>query len=315
VTLIFLSYEVGGLLAGYAVSLTLATAVMFRYYAFGLSRPGLSHLRHLYEYAKYAWVTSLEGKSFAWLDTIVLGLFVTNSLIGIYEVAWSLASTLVLLNNSIQKSLFPELSELNEVEDFEMIREHIQEALTFSGITIFPGFVGAVVLGPELLKIYGSEFSAGATILLILIFARMSIAVGNTFYSTINALDRPDIGFRISIVLLVSNILLNLVLVRWIGWYGAAIATALTGLVNLGLSYRLLGRLIGGINIPTSEMGKQITASLVMGVVVWGLKTQLFDSHYVTFGLVMVGGVAYSAVLCGISARFRTKVVAVVTSF
>lgn len=315
VALILLSYAVGGLMIGHAASLALSSLIALFFYSFDFAWPRLDHLRRLVEYAKYAWVSNLQGKAYSWLDTLVLGLFVAASLIGIYEVAWSLASVLVLLNKSIMQTLFPEVSELNEAADYEAISSHLREALAFSGITMVPGFVGAAIIGPELLKIYSSEFTKGAEILLILIFARMMNSVAELFFSTIYALDRPDLGFRIAVPVLLSNLVLNLILISQIGWYGAAIATALTGVLNLILTYVVLSRLVDGIAIPAGEISRQVGASTIMGLVVWALTRWIPSNHYATVGVVAAGALVYAVVLSGISPRFRQKFIRVIGSF
>jgi O-antigen/teichoic acid export membrane protein len=314
--MILLSYTIGGLVAGHAASLLLTVIVSFWFYRFGFAPPQLKHLRDLLSYAKYAWASQLKGKAYGWLDTIVLGFYVSASFIGIYEVAWSLASVLVLINNSISETLFPEVSDLNKKENQRQIRAHINEAISFFGIVMFPGFVGALILGPDLMRIYGSEFTTGRTVLLILIFARMANSVAEVFYSTIFALDRPDIGFRIVIPVMGTNLVLNFMLVSMIGWHGAAIATAATGTINLLLCYATVEYLIGDLKLPTTEIGKQLVACFVMGGIVWILNTVISGSSIpITIGLVMAGAIVYTSVLIGISLRFRRKLFGVMKSF
>lgn len=315
VGLILIGYAVAGLIAGYVASIVVSSLIGLYFYSIRLARPQFHHLRHLIEYAKYAWISNLQGKAFSWIDTITLGFFVTGSLIGIYEVAWSLASMLVLVNSSIMQTLFPEVSELNETENEETISEHIHESLAFAGITIFPGFVGAVVVGPEILKIYSSEFAKGYDILLLLIFARMMGSIGEMFNTILNGLDRPDIAVRIMVPVFVSNIVLNILLISQIGWYGAAIATALTGIIYSLFAYAVITRLVGNIIIPTSELLRQIAASCVMGVVILILDDLLASSHYMTVGIVAIGVAIYVLSLTGFSPRFRKKLFGVCGSF
>ncbi|MXR51175.1 oligosaccharide flippase family protein [Halovenus sp. WSH3] len=313
--LIIASYAVVGLVVGHALSLLVAAAVCLLFYEIGLELPTLDQLRDSLAYAKYAWASSIKGQAYGWLDTIVLGVFVSASLIGIYEVAWSLASTLILVNNSIGQTLFPELSELNEQDDHTTIRQHLEEAMAFSGIVVLPGLVGAAILGTDLLRIYSPEFTEGSLVLLILIVARMANSFGKVFYTSTYALDRPDLAFRIVIPVILTNLILNVVLISQIGWYGAAIATAITGVVNLVLSYAVLRYLLGTITLPSGEIAKQTLASLVMGGAIYILTTVVPTSSVTTVVLVFVGAAIYTVSLIGISGRFRRKLFGVVGSF
>jgi hypothetical protein len=105
---------------------------------------------------------------------------------------------------------------------------------------------------------------------------------------------------------------LNVGLIAWIGWYGAAVATLVSSLVTLGLAAWQLNALINGVSFPTTEVGYQMVASAVMLLVVSGLKSVVPETLAATFGLVGVGAVVYGIVLLSLSDRVRAKGVAVI---
>jgi O-antigen/teichoic acid export membrane protein len=144
----------------------------------------------------------------------------------------------------------------------------------------------------------------------VLIVARTLAAFGSQFLSAINAIDRPDVAFRINLVFVVSNVVLNVVLISQFGWYGAAFATALSATISLTLGYLALASLIGRPAIPYWEITREFGASLVMVGAVYALAGVVPGSHYATVALVLVGGAVYSAVLVALSTRVRQKAVA-----
>ncbi|NHN48721.1 lipopolysaccharide biosynthesis protein [Halostella sp. JP-L12] len=310
VALILLSYGLTGLLVGHAASLAVAALLGVVLFEVRPSMPAREHLRSLLKYARYSWLGTLKTRAFGWMDTIVLAFFVPSALIGIYEVTWTLASTLALVSNSIQKTLFPELSELSVEENYDRVHHFLNEGLVFTGIFAIPGLFGAAVIGPRILKIYRPEFTRGASILLVLIVARTLAAFGTQFLSAINAIDRPDVAFRINLVFVVSNVVLNVVLISQFGWYGAAAATALSATITLTLGYLALVSLIGRPEIPYREIAREFSASLVMAGTVYAMAGMLPGSHYTTLALVLVGGAVYAGVLVGLSNRVRQKAVA-----
>ncbi|WP_135535165.1 oligosaccharide flippase family protein [Halostella pelagica] len=310
VALILLGYKLTGLLVGHAVSLAAAAVLGVFLFEVRPARPTRKHVRRLAEYARYSWLGTIKTRAFGWMDTIVLAFFVPSALIGIYEVSWTLASTLALVSNSVQKTLFPELSELSVEENYDRVHHYINEGLVFTGVFAIPGLFGAAVIGPRLLKIYRPEFTRGATILLVLIVARTLAAFGAQFLSAINAIDRPDVAFRINLVFVVSNVVLNVGLISQFGWYGAAIATALSATITLVLGYFALTSLIGRPDVPYREMAHQFGASLVMTGAVYALAGVVPGSHYATVALVLVGGAVYGATLVVLSTRVRQKAVA-----
>jgi O-antigen/teichoic acid export membrane protein len=312
VGLILIGYGVAGLFVGHALSLAVSAVVGAAVLSVRISVPRWRHFRSLLEFARYSWLGGLKGRTFGWMDTIVLGFFVTSSLVGIYEVAWTLASFFVLVANSVRRTLFPELSELSTTDSDDRIHHYINEGLVFTGIFLIPGFLGALAIGTDVLRIYGPEFTRGAFVLLLLIGARTFDAYGSQLVSAINALDRPDVAFRINGLFVALNVTLNIVLVATFGWYGAAVATALSGAVTLVVGYRAISQLIGTPTVPYAEIGRQFVAAVGMFLGVVAFDPLVPQNHYTTVLLVVVGIAIYTSGLLVLSTRIRQKTRALV---
>lgn len=317
-TLFFLGVGVGGLVLGHATAMFLATAVGLTLLDGRPSRPERRHFTGLLEYARYAWLGTLKTRAFAWTDVLVMrglslsiiGLAaVSKSQIGIYKVAWTVASVLALVSIAIKQTLFPEFSELGVNENYERVHHFLNEGLTFTGVFAIPGLFGAIVVGDTILTIFGPEYARGGTILVILISSRLLAAYGEQFLNTINAIDRPDVAFRVNLAYVAANVGLNFALIVLFGWYGAAFATALASLTSLVLGAYALRSIIGSPDIPLSELGYQVLAATVMLVTVLGLQQILPETLAWTLVIVAVGATVYGGVLVGLSSRIRGKAI------
>lgn len=318
--LVFLGVGVAGLVLGHGIALFLATIAGIVVLDPQPSKPNSEHFISLLEYARFAWLGTLKTRAFAWTDVMMMrGLSlsiigfaaVSKSQIGIYKVAWTFASVLALLSISIMQSLFPEYSELSVAGDFEEVHHLLNESLTFAGVFLIPGLFGAVVVGDTLLTIFGSEFRAGGTILVILIGARLFSAYASQLVNTINAINHPDIAFRVNLAYISANILLNLVLISGFGWYGAAFATALASLLNITFAGYALSTIIGRLNVPVGELGRQTVASVVMIGIVVGLRTIIPETIAWTLFIVTIGAGVYSGALLIMSERIRQKTISI----
>ena len=307
VSFIVLGYSISGLLIGHAVALLTAGLIGIFFVRSWPRFPSRDHIESLTEYARFSWLARLKGRAFGWTDTAVLGFFVASSFIGIYEVSWALASTLILVSNSVQHTLFPEFSDLSTDKNYERIHHLLNEGLVFTGVFTVPGLIGAALIGPRILAIYGGVFRAGATVLVVLILARLVAAFGEQFISAINAIDRPEVVFRISAAFILLNVVLNVGLIWQFGWQGAAAATALSSAGLFVAGFVAITRLIGRPSLPWRSFGAQVAAALGMGVVLFGLRESVPAGHYWTVALVVTSAIVYTVLLVVLSTRVREK--------
>ena len=313
VALVIVGFELAGLFLGYAAGGLVIALVGLWYLRLSPSRPTLDHARSLFAYAKFSWLGSLRSRTFDWIDVIVLGFFVPAGLIGIYSIAWSIAKFLDIFGASISTTLFPEMSKLSSEDDLKAVSGLTADALSYAGLILIPGLVGTATVGDRLLAIYGENFPEGATILVILTVALLVYTYNKQLLNTLNAVDRPDLAFRSNGIFIVSNAVLNVVLVYEYGWTGAAVATALSAGVGLAVSYYYARSLVV-FSFPVAEVGRQGIAALGMGAVVFYVR-QFGETHWIAevneafvVLLVAVGASVYFGLLFAISKQFRTTV-------
>ncbi|MDR5657386.1 flippase [Halodesulfurarchaeum sp. HSR-GB] len=316
VFLIFSGLSTVGLLAGHVAGYFLVLLIgsyLVVSNLGGISRPSTDHFRSLFDFAKYSWLGSLRGRMFNYTDVIVLGFFVSQTLIGIYAVAWNIGQFLILFSNSLRATLFPEISELSAKQDTQAVSRILEQALTFGGLFLAPGLLGGAILGERILRLYGPEFPQGATVLAILIVANLIQGYQTQFLNTLNGIDRPDLAFRVNAVFVVANLILNVVLIYLYGWVGAAVATATSVGISLVLGYYHVDAIID-FQVPYWEIGKQWFAAFVMaGFVYSGLWVEntfrlLGDNFATVLILVPIGAGVYFVVLLVVSREFRETV-------
>lgn len=296
-----------GLIWGHTISFVAVILAGIAIFDIRPRLPSLKEFRSLLEYARYSWLGGISAQAFNWMDTVLLGLFVSSSLIGIYEVAWTVASTLAIVSTAVKDAVFPSMSRLDAKDRRDEVRDLLNEGLVFAGFLAIPGLLGSLVVGTRVLEIFGPEFSQGGIILLILITARLSNAFSAQFQNTLQAVDRPDLGFRSNAAFIVANLVLNLSLIPIFGWYGAAIATSLSSVLILLLSYYYVNSVLSEVVFPLTEMGKEVVASLVMVVPVYLLTQAVSTRAVTTVGIVFVGAAVYTLVIVRLSPRIRSN--------
>jgi O-antigen/teichoic acid export membrane protein len=301
-----------GYISGYLIVIAVGAVYIHRQLD-GISIPAKKHFQSLFDYAKFAWVGSLQSRMFNYTDILVLGLFVSQSLIGVYAVAWNIAQFLMLFAGAIRSTLFPEMSELSAKNDTDTISHLVEEALSYSGLLLIPGLVGGSILGERILRIYGGEFTQGAFILVLLTGANLIMSYQNQILATLNAVDRPDLSFHVNVLFVVANVTLNLILIYLYGWVGAAVATMLSVSVSLILGFVYLRELLE-FTVPWRALQHQALSAVLMGAVVylglWLENTYVLLAHNVLIVILLVslGAAVYFLILLAISETFRTTV-------
>jgi putative peptidoglycan lipid II flippase len=112
-----------------------------------------------------------------------------------------------------------------------------------------------------------------------------------TFY----ALHESRTPVLVSVGSVAVNVALNLVLVRYLSYYGLALGTSITALLNAGMLLTLLRRRLGGLEGRRlfSVLVRTVVAALVMAGAAWGLERTLVDlvpGRALAAQLVHVGG-------------------------
>jgi O-antigen/teichoic acid export membrane protein len=246
------------------------------------------------------------------MDFIVLGAFVSPVLVGIYQIAWNLTNFIGIFSTSIQTSTFPELSHADATERRNRFKTIVTDSIANAGILSIPGLIGAVVIGDRLLRIYGDSFVRGATVLSLLIVAMLIYDYQSQLLNALNALDRPEVAFRVNATFIMINIALNIVLVFLFGWIGAAVATIISAAIGLTLAFWYLYGLLR-FELPLAEIGRQVAAAVMMGLVVFGSRKLIESSGFasnviIVLLLVAIGAASYFLLLSIISQRFRSIV-------
>jgi O-antigen/teichoic acid export membrane protein len=305
--------ELTGLFLGQGAGWLTGIVLGLLYIKVGVAMPEKRHFRSLYDHAKYSWLGSLKARSINDVDIVILGLFVPTSLVGVYAVVWAIARFLTTFHNSVNQTLFPEISRADTTNQDKTVAKLVTDGLQYSGLFLIPGLVGGSILAERILRLYGNEFVQGTEVMGILILSVVFYGYQQQLLKSIEAIDRPDITFRINVAFVGTNILANLVLIYTVGWVGAAVASAVSTGIGLILSFIALRNHVK-FRVPYLELLKQVTAALIMGVVVYAgswFKTNyyLIDSNPATVvGLIVLGAGIYFAVLFYISTKFRTTV-------
>ncbi len=229
-----------------------------------LEKPTVSHVRSLFDYGRYNVVSSIGGYFYSWMDVAIIGLFLTQAHVGAYEVAWRVTAVSILFSNAIAMTIFPQVSEWSADGANDRIESLIAVVMTPSLFFVIPAFFGTVMFSQEILQfIFGQEYTTAAVVLIVLMGDKVFQAIQLVVGRSLQAINKPGLAARATVVSVVSNAVLNVVFVLEFGILGAAFATVASSLLNDLLHLIYLRRFIR-VRFPHREISECVLAALVM---------------------------------------------------
>ena len=163
-----------------------------------------------------------------WIDTFFLGIYETDSTIGIYNVALKIAMLTSFSLQAINSILAPKIAKHHKQSNERELKKIIKFATNINFIITLIVVLLIFLFHEFLLGLFGQEFLAGAVILLILCVGQLINSLSGSVGLIFQMTGHQKIHQNIVLVALGINIILNSILTPKYGAVGAAIATVIS---------------------------------------------------------------------------------------
>lgn len=179
-----------------------------------------------------------------WTATFLLGIWGTKVDVGIFGVAYRTAMLTSFILIAVNSIAAPKFAYLYEKRDMKALSSTARNSAKLMTLIASPLLLMFIVASNWIMKIFGPQFSEGATILVILAIGQfVNVLTGSVSCLLIMSghehLMRNNVFF-----VAIMNIMLNFILVPLAGALGAAIATAICiSSINLIATYFVWSRL------------------------------------------------------------------------
>ncbi|SHI69379.1 Membrane protein involved in the export of O-antigen and teichoic acid [Geosporobacter subterraneus DSM 17957] len=226
-------------------------------------------------------------------DKYVIKIYRTSAEVGIYSISYSLvAAGFTLVNTSLMLGLYPIILKTWKEHGKKGTEELMGKILRYYLIMTIPAFVGLSVLAlPALTVLSSPDYISGYTVIpwvaLGLLFQGLTEYVTKVW----ELQENTKTIFYLMIVAAIVNILLNIVMVPYYGFYAAAITTAASYLIYLILALGLSHKIFAW-KISLKSMGRIAIASFMMAGVLqvflqWIHRSTLHLILGILFGVVV----------------------------
>ncbi|ODR81951.1 polysaccharide biosynthesis protein [Haladaptatus sp. W1] len=231
---------------GYAYfAATLATLLVVYLLSNRLVRlvgPVRTHTRELLTYSAPLIVTMVLSILLTRMDTLMLAQFRTSNEVGVYNAAYPLANSLLMVISSFGYLYLPLTSRLDAEGEREEVTSIYRITTKWIYVLTFPAFLVFTVFPDDVLSLFfGSGYTGGGIVLALLSVGFFTSAAAGRNRTTLAALGHTKAILGVDILTLALNFAVNLLLIPTYGMVGAAVASSGAYVVrNLALNVVLL---------------------------------------------------------------------------
>jgi len=229
-------------------------------------RPKADVAGSLVDYSKYDFVTGIGVYAYNWIDILIIGLFLDQTAVGMYEIAWRVTSVMIILSSSVGIVVFPQISEWNANELPGKIERLVTQSLSWVLLVVIPACFGIVLYARDILTLlFGAEYGPAWIVLSVLAGEKVFRSIYDILRRTLKGIDRPELSAKATTIAVLINVVLNFVLIWYFGILGAAVATTVSFSINTVLHWVYLSRYVS-ITLSGAELGwSVVSASLMSG--------------------------------------------------
>jgi O-antigen/teichoic acid export membrane protein len=221
-------------------------------------------------------------------DTVLLNIFRNDQETGLYNAAYSLVFSMVMVSNMINTALYPSLTRQAE-SDPGSLPQIYQQSLRYLMLLALPIAVGGATLAHQIVPfLYGAEYAPAAAALRIVIWV-VPLMFASEFLGYVVVV--AGLEGRVAQAVLLStavNIGFNLLLIPRFGFMSAAVLTVITELVLVSQYLWMLRDQLRRV-AWVATLGRPALAAALMG----GLLLLLDRLGAPLLLSVAVGGVSY----------------------
>ncbi|HKP14383.1 MAG TPA: oligosaccharide flippase family protein [Blastocatellia bacterium] len=308
--------NVAVLLAGYGLVelvVTTTTIRMLAYIGYRLNayrafpglkiRPGfvkLTRLREVTGFSAFILLIDIANKVNYSTDTVVIGAFMGTVAIAVWAVAQRLITTVQNMTSQLSGSLFPIIVDFATLDDGERLRRVFVQGTRITLAMVLPMTAGLVLLAEPLVQAWvGPNFQASVTIIYMLA-AAIAVRVATSPASMLlKGAGRHRLIAFVNLTIALTNLILSIVLVRWLGLMGVALGTLIP--VTLGAGAVIFPAACRRVEMPlTKALGQAVWPALwpvAPMALMLAATRNLFGANLIYVGLQSAAaGLVYAAV-------------------
>ncbi len=302
--LVFFGFGISGAIVGFVIALAITTAIQIYFLRSFLTLAGRADesLMNQFSYGFNIGLASMAMNILLYTDSVTIGLLVNATAVGFYRIASGIATAAGGAIGVINKVLFPIFS---SESDKKKSTVQFNRSLKYAVIFSIPAFVGLAVVSDVLVGVFfGVQYAESSLPLIILSYSVFDTVFTGILVAYLAAKKHTAIVGQTAAAITIMNVILNVVLINYLGFIGAAVASVFVRIVMF-LTLYLWAKAKIGLSIDWSIFKQPIASSAIMLLALILVKTYVPISYslelvnlvkfslYVVVGIISYFGPAY----------------------
>jgi len=231
---------------------------------------------------------SVFQRIYTYLDSVLLSLFAGDYYVGIYQISFKIIFALQFLPMAFTASLYPAMSTY-WLSNRPQLKIAFERAMNYLIIISVPITVGSIILAPQIVTLFKSEYQGAILPLRLTMAAAFFIFVNFPIGSLLNACDKQKRNTVNMFIITVLSVIINLILIPLWKADGAALTVLITNALMFVLGIVVVPKIIPyRAKENLKILGKSLLASAFMAA---------FINYYLPsiniLLLIMISGVIY----------------------
>jgi len=159
-----------------------------------------------------------------WINTLMLGVYSTESIVGIWSVVMKIANLPAFVLISINSVSAPRFAQLHQSGNHDGLKKYAAHTAKIIFLTSVPIFLVTIIFRDWLLGLFGEPFVSGSTALMIVMAGQVMNVFAGSVGHFLNMTGHQVAMRNIITISTVINILLCVILIPKFGIIGSALA-------------------------------------------------------------------------------------------
>ncbi len=200
-------------------------------------------LKKLFNYGKYTLGTNISGIVLRNVDIWMIGWYISPASVAVYTVAIRITNLFEVPMMAMASILFPQAVKKARSEGKSAFKQLYEKSLTVILLLVIPMVIGGIVFSDLIVWILaGESYQETADLLKITMLLGLTVPFGKQMGILLDAIGRAKLNMLFVIRNAFINIVLNAMMIPYLGTMGAALATLTSSIIILLINQIFLNR-------------------------------------------------------------------------